>query len=114
MDYLHHKPIKQFTLDGNIHDDSAIGRLKIEYIRTIELQMRLTGYVPRLDVNPDFTIEYNEEKEIFTFNLSMYGTYVGKKKSEWISGIDGTVVVPILKNKSKKLSQDQESQLNQK
>jgi hypothetical protein len=114
MDYLHHKPIKQFTLDGNIHDDSAIGRLKIEYIKTIELQMRLTGYVPRLDVNPDFTIEYNEEKEIFTFNLSMYGTYVGKRKSEWISGIDGTVIVPILKSKSKRSYQDQESQLNQK
>ena len=29
----HHKQIKKFNLNGVIHDESAIGRLKNEYIR---------------------------------------------------------------------------------
>ena len=28
MANVHHKPIKRFSLDGNIHDDSAIARLR--------------------------------------------------------------------------------------
>ena len=93
MENLHHKAIKKFSLDGNIHDDSAIWRLKNEYLRLLTMEMRLSGYVPRLDMIPDFTVDYIEEKQYFTFKLSMYGVYVGKKKSEWILGIDGQRVV---------------------
>ena len=110
---IHHKPIKHFFLDGQIHDDAAIGRLKTEYIRLVTAEMRLSGYAPRLDIDPDFTIEYNSTKENFTFQLSMYGTYVGRRKSEWITGIDGTVAYT-QQNKSKESLQGQESTSNQK
>jgi hypothetical protein len=93
MDNLHHKTVKKFSFDGNIHDESAIWRLKNEYLRLITMEMRLSGYVPRLDINPDFTIDYIEEKEYFEFKLSMYGVFVGKKKSEWILGIDEQRVI---------------------
>jgi hypothetical protein len=53
----HHKPIKKFSLDGVIHDEASIGRLKIEYIRLVVSEMRLNGYVPRFDIDPDFTID---------------------------------------------------------
>ncbi len=66
--------------------------------------MRLSGYVPRLDINPDFTIYYNEEKEYFEFILSMYGVHVGKKKSEWIIGVDETRMVYTQKSKSNEFS----------
>jgi hypothetical protein len=69
--------------------------------------MRSLGYVPRFDIEPDFTIEYIENKEIFAFNLSVYGVYVGRKSSEWIVGIDGTKPIAIQKNKSKEYSQEQ-------
>ena len=72
--------------------------------------MKLSGYVPRLDIDPDFTIEYNLQAQIFKFQLSMHGVYVGKKRSEWIQGIDGTQVIPILQNKSSELSREQASQ----
>jgi hypothetical protein len=98
---MHHKPLKKFGLDGMIHSDSAIMRLKEEYIRLIKLEMQLLGYVPRLDIDPDFTIEYNKEKRYFEFELTLYGIYVGKKKAEWIMGIDGTKVVPIQSSKLK-------------
>jgi hypothetical protein len=78
------------------------------------MEMKLNGYAIRLDIDPDFTIEYNSIKECFNFYLSMYGTYVGPRKSEWIIGIDGTQVLGTPQNKSKEFSEDLESQSNQK
>ncbi len=95
MHNLHHKPLKRFALDGSIYSDSAIIRLKQEYINLLISEMKLMGYVPRLDVDIDFTIDYNKQKKYFEFELSIYGIFVGKKKAEWIMGIDGTRVVPI-------------------
>ncbi len=110
MENLHHKPIKRFSLEGDIYDDASIYRLKTEYVRLLTSGMKISGYVPRLDIDPDFTIEYNIQANIFKFNLSIYGTYVGKKKSEWILGIDGTRVIYIPQIRSNELSQDQVSQ----
>ena len=104
----HHKSIKKFNLDGIIHDESGIGRLREEYTRLLLAEMRLSGYVPRLDIDTDFTIDYNENKQYFEFEISIYGIYTGRKQSEWISGIDGTKAIPTQKNKSKEYSQVQE------
>ena len=76
MANYHHKPIKKFNLNGIIHDESALGRLKEEYIRLLESEMRLSGYVPRLDIQVDFTIDYNERKKYFEFEYSKIYLYV--------------------------------------
>jgi len=107
MKSFHHKAIKKFDLDGKIHDDSIIGRLKIEYIRLLTSQMNLAGYSIRLDIDPDFTISYNEATEYFDFKLSMYGIYTGKKQAECILGIDGTRVIYTHPSKSSASSQAQ-------
>ena len=96
---IHHKPLKRFGLEGTIYDDSAIWRLKIEYMRLIISEMRLSGYVPRIDIAPDFTIQYNENSQAFEFKLSLYAIYVGKRQSEWIFGVNEGTVVPIQQNK---------------
>ena len=114
MDHTHHKSIKRFFLDGIIRDDASIGRLRQEYIRLLNIEMRLNGYTQRLDIDPDFTIYYNHDKDYFEFQLSIYGTYLGKKKAECIEGIDGTLMVPTHKSKSRESSQDQASTSNQK
>jgi len=102
----HHKPIKRFYLDGIIHDDSMIGRLKEEYVRLLISQMKLSGYVPRIDLDPDFTIGYNELKNFFEFKLSVQAVYAGKRKSEWIAGIDGTNPIFIPQSKLSESLQD--------
>ncbi len=107
MQNVHHKPIKMFTLDGIITDDSAIGRLKQEYVRLLKAEMVLTGYVPRLDIDIDWTLDYNHQKQYYQFEISMYGVYIGKSKSQWISGIDGTLIIPSHKSKSKGSLQEQ-------
>jgi hypothetical protein len=114
VEHLHNKPIKTFTVEGIIKDDAAIGRLRLEFERLKSLQMRELGYVPRLDIDPNFTIQYNSTKEYFEFILTIYGTYLGKRKAKCIMGIDGTLLVPTHKNKLKELSQGLESTSNQK
>lgn len=114
MANYHHRPIKRFSLDGSIHDESAIPRLKIEYIRLLVSEMKIAGYVPKIDLDPDFTISYNEEKENFKFELSVYGIYVGKRQSECIQGIDGSTAIYIQKSRSKELLLDQESKSSRK
>jgi hypothetical protein len=100
MQNIHHRPIKKFSLEGKFYDDATIVRLKKEYFDLLDFQMRASGYVARLDISPDFTIEYNESAETFSFRLSVYGVYVGKRKSEWILGVDEKSVIPIPQSKS--------------
>jgi hypothetical protein len=114
VENLYHKPIKTFTLDGIIKTDSAIGRLRNELTQMKIEEMREVGYVQRLDISPNFTIQYNLEKDYFEFKLTVYGTHIGKRRAKWITGVDGTTLIPILKNRSSELSQDQESPSNQK
>jgi hypothetical protein len=104
VDKIHHKSIKKFNLDGVIHDEAMTPKLKIEYIRLVLSQMKFVGYVPRFDIEPDFTVDYNEAKQYFEFKLSIYGTYVGKRKSQWIQGIDGNKVIYTPPNKLKESS----------
>ena len=107
MANFHHKQIKKFTLDGQIHDDSVIGRLKTEYIRLVITEMKIAGYVPRLDIDPDFTISFNNTTEYFEFKLTVHGVYAGKKKSKWIIGVDGTTPIFTQKSKLSEFSQEQ-------
>jgi hypothetical protein len=104
---LHHKAIKRFSLDGTIYDDSAIVRLRDEYGKLLATEMKILGYAPRLDIAQDFTIKYNEHKKYFEFELSIYGVYVGKKKSEWITGVDETKPIFTQQNKLSEFSQEQ-------
>jgi hypothetical protein len=107
MANYHHKPIKKFNLNGVIHDESALGRLKQEYIRLLESEMRLSGYVPRLDIDPDFTVDYNDRKKYFEFELTVHGIHTGRKQSEWIEGVDVSKPIYTQKSKSKEFSREQ-------
>jgi len=101
MTTLHHKPIKKFGISGQISSDYDLVRLRFEYDKLILLQMKLSGYVPRLDIDTDFTLSYNSKGNYFEFELSIYGIYVGKKKSQCIMGIQGNQVLYLPQNKQK-------------
>ena len=111
--FFNHKPIKNFMVDGTIKDEATVPRLKEEYIRLLIVQMRETGYVPRIDIEPSFTLDYNSEKESFNFKLTIYGIFVGRKKTEWIIAVDGSRPISLQKSKLKEFSSDQESPLSQ-
>jgi len=97
---FHHKPIKKFSLEGNILDDSLIVRLREEYVKLLTSQMRLSNCVPRIDIDPDITISYNQRKKIFTFKITIYGVNVGKENIECIRALNGAKPIYIQTTKS--------------
>jgi len=88
-----HKPIKRFGLTGEIYDESHITRLKDQYEFMITRVMREHGYVPRYDIDIDFTVSYNGKT--FDFEMSVYGVYVGRAKAKCITGLDKNKVAQI-------------------
>ncbi len=81
-------------MQGQIHDDAAIPRLRLEYERLIESDMREQGYVPILDLDIQFSLLYDEEQDQYEFDIVVYGVYVGKKKAHLYEGFSGQSLVP--------------------
>ena len=101
MENISPEPLKPFSLSGVINDDSVIWQRKNDYLELLSIQMRNLGYVPRLDIAPDFILEYNRRNQSYNFSLSSYGVYVGERESEWIFGIDEEGPIPIPQSRSK-------------
>jgi len=81
--------IKSFLISGVIKDDSSIGKSRIMYEKLLVQDMRDKGYVPVLDLEPQFSIKYNEVKDNYSFFLEMFGVYIGKRKAKEIEGFSG-------------------------
>ena len=81
-------------MQGQIHDDSAIPRLRSQYEQLIESDMREQGYVPILDLDIQFSLLYDEINDIYDFDIVVYGVYVGKKKAHLYEGFSGQNLVP--------------------
>ena len=81
-----HKRIKRFELIGVIADDSFILRMKEQYIKLISDLMKDEGYVQRLDIDPDWSVSYEDNH--YNFILSVYGSYIGKREAACIDGLD--------------------------
>lgn len=88
------KNIHNFTISGIIRDDSQIIKSREHYERLLIQQMRDGGYVPILDMLPQFTLKYVEKNNNYAFTLTMFGVFVGKKKSKDIEGFSGQEFIP--------------------
>jgi hypothetical protein len=56
------RTIKAFLIGGVIKDDSSIGKSRLMYERLLLQDMRDKGYVPVLDLEPQFSIKYRRSK----------------------------------------------------
>lgn len=72
-----HEAIKRFYLDGEVKYE-YLTKTRRSLEETLEDQMRLSGYVPVLDIDPQLTQEYDPESEKFKVTISLYGAYVGE------------------------------------
>jgi hypothetical protein len=88
------KKLKSFGMQGQINDDAAIPRLRLQYERLIESDMREQGYVPILDLDIQFSLLYDEEQDLYEFDIVVYGVYVGKKKAHLYEGFSGQSLIP--------------------
>jgi hypothetical protein len=92
--YIMNKKLKSFGMQGQIHDDSAIPRLRKQYESLIEGDMRSQGYIPILDLDIQFSLDYDEPTDTYEFEIVVYGVYVGKKKSYLYEGFSGQNLIP--------------------
>jgi hypothetical protein len=90
---MYPRKIHDFWISGTIKDDSKFQKSKEDYERLLVQQMRDKGYVPVLDMQPQFNVKYNEEKNHYTFNLVMYGMYIGKAKAFKYVGFSGQSLI---------------------
>lgn len=81
--------IKKFGFDGVIFDDSHLYGKKQYYSKLLDDEMRISGYVPVLDLDIQFFTSYNVEADSYNFSIYMYGVYVGKRKAQKIIGFSG-------------------------
>lgn len=84
-----HDEISKFSLDGEINDTSNIVQQKERLVNFLETQMRDEGCVPALDLEPQFTLDYNRESETYNFTLSVYGIEIGKEEVWQTAGVMG-------------------------
>jgi hypothetical protein len=83
-----HNDIKAFKLYGEIAESVNKLLQKDKLLHVLETIIRDNGYVPSLDNDTWFMLEYDViNKDRYTFQAGMYGVYVGKDKSWQISGI---------------------------
>jgi len=76
---MNHKPIKRFQVKVEFLDDSDMVRVKHQYESMLTHQMRDKGYLRVLDIDTNFSVEF--DGTTWMFLMTLYGTYVGKKKA---------------------------------
>lgn len=81
-----HEDIKTYTLDGEV-DDKNLVETRERLILFMENMMREHGAVPVLDMDPQFTLDFKPDKELYEFKLTLYGVYVGKDEAWQIAGL---------------------------
>ena len=94
FEFVGHKRIKMFQVDGQIDSDNNIPKTRIKYESMMVDMMRSKGYVPHLDLEPAFSLKYNEEKK-YEFLLSMYGVYVGRSRARCHHGVVANRLIPV-------------------
>lgn len=87
-----HDSIKRFHLNGTVTSDKFV-TTRENLIKEVEDEMRDEGFVPVLDLIPQFTREYNPDDGTFVFELSVYGVEVGEEESWNIVGVTHGVTV---------------------
>jgi hypothetical protein len=85
---IQHKNIKRFHLESTIVDDSHFIRQRESQEQLLVQQMKDLGYIPVLDLGPFWSTSLNE-KGRYESVLSIYGVYIGVKKSWEYMGVDG-------------------------
>jgi hypothetical protein len=93
VDYVGHKKIKEFHIDGIIEDDSVILKVRERYEIILVDMMRSHGYVPHLDVDPAFSLEYDSDR--YKFLLTIYGVFIGKARAKCYLAVSGNKLIPM-------------------
>jgi hypothetical protein len=90
---MNHKQINRFQAKVNFRDDSDMIRVRAQYESLLTHDMRIKGYVRVLDIDTNFSVEFDGETWVFL--MTLYGVYVGKKKACQSEGITQGKLIPL-------------------
>jgi hypothetical protein len=82
-----HEEIRRFGHEGVVAEGTNIVEFKDSQVRFIESQMRDEGFVPALDIEAQYTQQYDPVKNNYTFKISVYGLYVGEEEAWRAAGV---------------------------
>jgi hypothetical protein len=77
-----HEDIKTFFLEGEVSDNNLV-ETKERLIMALESIMKDRGFVPVLDIDPQFTLDYIPELEKYNFKLTVYGVKLENEGEAW-------------------------------
>lgn len=80
-----HDEITRYSREGEI-DDNNLVESKSRLVHDLEIEMRDDGYVPALDLDPQFTLDYRPETGTFNYALTVYGISIGEQSWQ-VAGI---------------------------
>lgn len=87
-----HQQIKRFQVRAEFLDDSDIARVRAQYESLLIQQMRDKGFTRTLDIDPSFSVSYDNNK--WSFILTIHGIFVGKLKAWESEGITQGKLIP--------------------
>lgn len=82
-----HEEIKRFGHEGFVAEGVNTVDFKDSQVRFVESVMRDEGFVPALDIEAQYTQEYNVDENKFKYQVSVYGMYVGEEEAWRIAGV---------------------------
>lgn len=80
-------------MSGELADTNIYHRRE-EMIHFLNGQLRDLGCVPVIDLDPQFTLDYQPESGTYKFALSVYGTFVGKEHAWHTAGVTSGRQIP--------------------
>ena len=89
------KKIHRFKIDGLFKDDKYLQRIKRQFSKLLEEDFRERGYIRVLDLDEYFMVEYDHDKEEYSFQLTVYAVYVGKRKAKIWTGISNSGLIRV-------------------
>lgn len=95
-----HDDIKRFSLEGQVLE-ANLAKYKDFLVGHIEIMMRDQGFVPVLDIDPQFTLDYIREYEKYNFILTVYGAPVDRDMVWSVGGTMGGKLIMKYTPKSK-------------
>jgi len=96
--------IKKFEIEGAVRDTGHLLRKQGAEEKKLRARMSRQGYVPVLDIVPLVTTEYSQEKQTFTYVITIYGVESNGEEGEFEGWLSGRFIKSTPKDKSEQSS----------
>jgi hypothetical protein len=99
-----HDDIIRYSMTGTMDSQSNIVKQRDNMIHFLHMRMKEDGVSPSIDIDPQFTVDYDKKNDTREFVLSVYGIHVGGGKVWEIDGVMNGKTVPSIRKAKLSLS----------